>query len=73
MHLPGKNGLAPGIEGGGLDEDVDEVEGVDGALVDVDGCEGAHGLGKGAVFVVPWGAAGGGGAELPAINTCMEN
>jgi len=44
------------------------VEEVDGALVEVDGCEGAHGLGSGAVFVVPCGAAGGGGAELPVIN-----
>ena len=45
--------MAPGIDGGGLDEDVDEVDGVDGVLVEVDGCEGAHGLGSGAVLVVP--------------------
>ena len=64
--LPGNIGLvAPVDDGGALDDGVEE-EDVAGAG---DGCDGAHGLGKGAVLVVPCGAAGGGGAELAAINS----
>lgn len=55
--------MPPVDDGGALDDGIEEEE------VDVagDGCEGAHGLGKGAVLVVPCGAAGGGGAELAEI------
>ena len=51
-----------------MDEGVALDDGVEEAVVEAgDGCDGAQGLGKGVVLVVPWGAAGGGGAELAMI------
>lgn len=41
---------APVDDGGALDDDVEEE---DDDVVAGDGCDGAHGLGKGAVLVVP--------------------
>ena len=65
MHyiLPENKGLKAVVDGGGaLDDGVEEV------VVEAgDGCDGAQGLGKGVVLVVPWGAAGGGGAKLAII------
>jgi len=43
---------APVDDGGALDDDVEE-EDDDTDVVAGDGCDGAHGLGKGVVLVVP--------------------
>lgn len=55
--LPGNIGLkVPPVvdDGGAVDEGAEEEDDDDGVdVVAADGCDGAHGLGKGAVLVVP--------------------
>ena len=52
--LPGNIGLkGPVDDGGALDDGVEEEDDVGAEVVGADGCDGAHGFGRGAVLVVP--------------------